>query len=265
MKLCTPAVVYLVLAIIALIFNMQCSFLSVFLHVVFIGIWTFILNWICKKGFKWVSWGLVVLPYLFAALVWLIGVEIMAINGKEGFTEGLTTAEIKTLTKAQIAALTPAQIQALTSDQLKAFEKEEDEYGYAKIQSFTPTQIKAFTPQQIKTLNMYVSFHPKALKELTSDQIREISLYGFFPSHSACYKDRTANNINEFTPMQIAQFTPSQFSTLIPTQIAALRPEQLAAVTPEQIKELESNLIHKGIADFYKKLSFPTPTPTIRR
>ena len=121
MKLCAPAVVYLVLAIIALVLNMQCSFLSVFLHVIFIGLWTFILNWICSKGFKWVSWGLVVLPYLFAALVWLIGFEIMALNGKEGFTEGFTDAEVTALTPTQIAALRASQIAALTTTQVAAF------------------------------------------------------------------------------------------------------------------------------------------------
>lgn len=88
MKFCAPAVVYLVLAIIALVLNMRFSMVSILLHVAFIGLWTFILNWICSKGLKWVSWVLVVLPYLFAALVWLIGVEIMAINGMEGFERG---------------------------------------------------------------------------------------------------------------------------------------------------------------------------------
>jgi len=80
MKLCAPAIVYLVLAVIALFVNSQFSFLSIFLHLFFIGLWTFILNWICNKGYKWISWLLVIIPYLFAALVILIASEFMALD-----------------------------------------------------------------------------------------------------------------------------------------------------------------------------------------
>jgi uncharacterized membrane protein YpjA len=80
MKLCAPAILYLVLSIIALIFNAKFSILSILLHVLFIGLWTLVLNWICSKGLVWVSWVLVVLPYLFAFLVILIAAEITANN-----------------------------------------------------------------------------------------------------------------------------------------------------------------------------------------
>jgi len=80
MKLCAPAVVYLVLAVIALVFNLQYSFLSVIVHLAFVGIWTLILNWICSKGLKWVSWLLVIIPYLFTGLVILIAYEIIILN-----------------------------------------------------------------------------------------------------------------------------------------------------------------------------------------
>ena len=80
MKLCAPAAVYLVISIVALIFNLQYSILSVIVHIAFIGIWTFILNWICSKKFVWVSWLLVIIPYLFTALVILIAVEFIVLN-----------------------------------------------------------------------------------------------------------------------------------------------------------------------------------------
>jgi len=80
MKLCAPAILYLVLAAIALIFSMKLSFLTIFIHVIFIGVWTFILNWICKKGLTWVSWLLVLLPYLFMGLIVLIAIEILAMD-----------------------------------------------------------------------------------------------------------------------------------------------------------------------------------------
>ena len=80
MKLCAPAILYLVLAVIALILNCQYSTSSIIMHILFIVVWTLILNWICSKGLKWVSWLLVVIPYLFAALVILIATEIIIIN-----------------------------------------------------------------------------------------------------------------------------------------------------------------------------------------
>jgi hypothetical protein len=160
MKLCTPAIVYLVLAIIALIFNIQYSFLSIFLHVIFIGLWTFILNWICKKGFVWISWTLVVLPYLFAALVWLIAIEIIAINkmSNEGFTDSevteLTPEKIEELSESDIQSLTPEQIKGLTRYQLKVF---------------TPLQISSFTQEQRKL------FKPFQIMLLTPEQITAFS------------------------------------------------------------------------------------------
>ena len=81
MKLCSPALLYLVLATIALVFNfMQFSLLSGVIHIVFVLLWTFILNWICSKGYKWVSWLLVVLPYVFMFLVALIAVEFSILH-----------------------------------------------------------------------------------------------------------------------------------------------------------------------------------------
>lgn len=76
MKLCTPAIVYLVLAVIGLVLNfMKFSLFSGIVHIAFVFIWTFILNWICSKGYSWASWLLVILPYVFIALVVLIAAE----------------------------------------------------------------------------------------------------------------------------------------------------------------------------------------------
>ncbi len=93
-KLCTPAYLYLVISVISLIIlavqnlgsdptyaigNYSCpmeSKLSVFIgHIIYIALWTIILNWICKKGFTSVSWVLVLLPFLLSFV--LIGVMIV--------------------------------------------------------------------------------------------------------------------------------------------------------------------------------------------
>jgi hypothetical protein len=80
MKLCPPAMVYLFIAILALILNLKFSIMSVIIHIFFIAAWTFILNWICSKGYVWISWVLVLLPYIFTGLIVLIAAEIIAIN-----------------------------------------------------------------------------------------------------------------------------------------------------------------------------------------
>jgi hypothetical protein len=62
---CTPAKIYLTIAVIY-------SFIQLFSVPVFIvGInflfaifWTYILGWLCKKGYSSVSWFLVLLPYV---------------------------------------------------------------------------------------------------------------------------------------------------------------------------------------------------------
>ena len=86
MKLCTPAIVYLVLAAIGLImqFNYYASsknpMWTIIVHIVFIGLWTAILNWICAKGYKSVSWALVIIPYAFMALTVFIAAEFIALR-----------------------------------------------------------------------------------------------------------------------------------------------------------------------------------------
>jgi len=81
MKICAPALLYLVLAAIVLVLNfMNFSLLSGLVHIAFVLLWTFILNWICSKGYKWVSWLLVLLPYVFIFLTALIACEFTILS-----------------------------------------------------------------------------------------------------------------------------------------------------------------------------------------
>jgi len=70
-KLCTPAKMYFafsVLSCIIMLFN-RISVLAVFSKLVFAFLWTFILGWICSKGYKTISWILVLLPFIMMVLV----------------------------------------------------------------------------------------------------------------------------------------------------------------------------------------------------
>jgi hypothetical protein len=69
-KLCTPAQIYFAIAIIAIIIGLfkNISFGILILKLIFAFIWTFILGWLCKKGWSGLSWFLVVLPYIVILL-----------------------------------------------------------------------------------------------------------------------------------------------------------------------------------------------------
>jgi len=69
-KLCTPARIYFAIAVIASIFALFQGFgiIAIFFKLLFACIWTFVLNWLCKKGYSSLSWFLVVLPYIILLL-----------------------------------------------------------------------------------------------------------------------------------------------------------------------------------------------------
>jgi hypothetical protein len=69
-KLCTPARIYFAIAVIASIFALfrGISFGAVFVKMLFAFLWTYILGWLCKKGYSAISWFLVAFPYIVIAL-----------------------------------------------------------------------------------------------------------------------------------------------------------------------------------------------------
>jgi len=75
-NLCTPAKIYFVIAIIACILALisGVGVVAVFMKLIFAFIWTFILSWLCKKGYESISWFLVLLPYIIIILV-IIGLS----------------------------------------------------------------------------------------------------------------------------------------------------------------------------------------------
>ncbi len=70
-KLCTPAKIYFAIAVIATIislFNGMATLMMAFWKLIFAFIWTFVLGWLCEKGFTSISWFLVLLPYIIIIL-----------------------------------------------------------------------------------------------------------------------------------------------------------------------------------------------------
>jgi len=72
-KLCTPAKIYFAIAVIAGIMALfsGISIMMVFMKLVFAFIWTYVLAWLCDKGYPSISWFLVLLPYIIIILAML--------------------------------------------------------------------------------------------------------------------------------------------------------------------------------------------------
>ena len=68
--LCTPAQIYFVISLITLVLAVikQFKMSSILYKVVFMFAWTWFLNFLCSKGYKSVSWFLVLLPFVVMAL-----------------------------------------------------------------------------------------------------------------------------------------------------------------------------------------------------
>jgi hypothetical protein len=82
-KLCTPAMLYLVLAAISIIIGVfqKFQFFSLLIKVVFVAAWTWFLNFLCSKGYKAISWFLVLLPFLMMIGVFAMAMEVVKSSG----------------------------------------------------------------------------------------------------------------------------------------------------------------------------------------
>ena len=95
-SLCTPAQVYVILtafSLITMIFTQQYGAATG--KFIFSIIYTFFLNWLCSKGFRGVSWFLVLLPFI------LLGVAFMF------FIFAATAIITKTAAEAEILQQQP--------------------------------------------------------------------------------------------------------------------------------------------------------------
>ena len=70
-NLCTPAVVYFWISLVVLVISVISGLHLVanLVQLIFILVWSWILNYLCTKGFTAVSWLLVILPILMGGMV----------------------------------------------------------------------------------------------------------------------------------------------------------------------------------------------------
>jgi hypothetical protein len=102
-KLCSPAKIYFAIAVIATIIALLngVHMMYAFWKMVFAFIWTFVLGWLCNKGYTSISWLLVLLPYILIALAmfniyqvteeerqFMREIKLQGAYGQEAFVEG---------------------------------------------------------------------------------------------------------------------------------------------------------------------------------
>lgn len=99
-ELCTPAKIYFSLAILSILIGLfnGIHIVAILTKLFFAGVWTFILSWLCKKGFKNLSWFLVLLPFLVIFLV-LFGVmkNIKQVSYLNPLNDQINTAQMRAL------------------------------------------------------------------------------------------------------------------------------------------------------------------------
>lgn len=71
MQLCTPAMIYLVLSCLSLVISAINSMnpASILIQLIFTGAWTWLMNYLCKKGYSILSWLLLFFPFLVGVFV----------------------------------------------------------------------------------------------------------------------------------------------------------------------------------------------------
>ena len=85
---CTPAQLYLVLAGISILagFFKNFRFITLAVKALFVFIWAWILNWLCRKGLQAVSWILVLLPFILFALTFFCVESVRQAKCRNGFS-----------------------------------------------------------------------------------------------------------------------------------------------------------------------------------
>ena len=90
-RFCTPAQLYLILAGISLLtaFFNNFQVITLVVNGIFVLIWGWILNWLCSKGLKAISWILVLLPFILFMFTFFFAKDILTTSSvKEGVCNG---------------------------------------------------------------------------------------------------------------------------------------------------------------------------------
>jgi ABC-type uncharacterized transport system permease subunit len=90
-RLCSPALLYLIIAIISIIMGIiaKAQPITLVVKALFVVIWTWFLNFLCGLGHEGISWFLVIMPFVIMLVVVALTYETMLIDSlrvnKESF------------------------------------------------------------------------------------------------------------------------------------------------------------------------------------
>ena len=91
MRYCSPALLYLIISTFSILLASSMNVLPIFIltKVAFTLLWAWFLNFLCVKGYKRVSWILVLVPYMIIIMnIFILLTTDVCVE--EGFVEGRT-------------------------------------------------------------------------------------------------------------------------------------------------------------------------------
>jgi hypothetical protein len=103
MRYCSPALLYLIISTFSILLASSMNVLPIFIltKVAFTLLWAWFLNFLCVKGYKRVSWILVLVPYMIIIMnIFILLTDDVCLE--EGFVEGKSKFKIKGLSKKNV-------------------------------------------------------------------------------------------------------------------------------------------------------------------
>jgi len=81
-SLCSPALLYLIISILAIIMMIvrKMQPMTIVVKAIFITIWTWFLNFLCSQNHESIAWFLVILPMVLMLVVFSLAYETVLIN-----------------------------------------------------------------------------------------------------------------------------------------------------------------------------------------
>lgn len=81
-SLCSPALLYLIISIIAIIMMIvnKMQSMTIVIKTIFVIIWTWFLNFLCSQNHESISWFLVILPMVLMLVMFSLAYETVLIN-----------------------------------------------------------------------------------------------------------------------------------------------------------------------------------------
>ena len=118
-KLCAPAFIYLVLSVVVLVMGIfsGISALTLIFKSALIVVWTFLLNWLCSRGFAILAWLILLLPVLLILLLASWSNDVVSKSGVVPACGGCASCSSSL---RMVEGMTPASAPAPASASAKA-------------------------------------------------------------------------------------------------------------------------------------------------